>query len=158
MRPVLQDVPPRAREAPGCSVAALREGRNGVLTSARRQHCFERGAHHRSSPENHLETSGSYRREVRADHGQEDRQRAGARCRVRRVVEFHREETERVRPEDDQNLGDAYTFVAIERHSKLVLNIAMGKRDQATTDVFVEGVRHATSSGQFQITTDGFAP
>ncbi len=35
----------------------------------------------------------------------------------------------RVRPEDDQNKGDAYTFVAIERHSKLVLNIALGKRD-----------------------------
>jgi transposase-like protein/IS1 family transposase len=65
----------------------------------------------------------------------------------------------RVRPEDDQNLGDAYTFVAIERHSKLVLNIAMGKRDQATTDVFVEGIRHATTtSSKFQITTDGFAP
>ena len=64
----------------------------------------------------------------------------------------------RVRPEDDQNLGDAYTFVAIERHSKLVLNIAMGKRDQATTDVFVEGMRHATAHTQFQITTDGFAP
>lgn len=42
----------------------------------------------------------------------------------------------RVRPEDDQNLGDCYTFVAIERHSKLVLNIAMGKRDQSTTDGF----------------------
>jgi len=63
----------------------------------------------------------------------------------------------RVRPEDDQNLGDCYTFVAIERHCKLVLNIAMGKRDQATTDVFIEGVRHSTR-GEFQITTDGFAP
>jgi hypothetical protein len=31
-----------------------------------------------------------------------------------------------------QNLGDCYTFVAIERNSKLVLNIAMGKRDQLT--------------------------
>jgi IS1 family transposase/transposase-like protein len=63
----------------------------------------------------------------------------------------------RVRPDDDQSLGDAYCFVAIERHTKLVLNIALGKRDQATTDVFIEGVRHATS-GEFQITTDGFAP
>lgn len=62
----------------------------------------------------------------------------------------------RVRPEDDQNLGDCYTFVAIERHSKLVLNIAMGKRNQQTTDVFVEGVRHATRHGHFQVTTDGF--
>jgi transposase-like protein/IS1 family transposase len=63
----------------------------------------------------------------------------------------------RLKPEDDQNLGDCYTFVAIERHSKLVLNIAMGKRDQATTDVFIEGLRHATTGAQFQITTDGFA-
>ena len=35
----------------------------------------------------------------------------------------------RVRPTDDPNLGDCYTFVAIERNSKLVLNIAMGKRE-----------------------------
>jgi transposase-like protein/IS1 family transposase len=65
----------------------------------------------------------------------------------------------RVKPTDDQNLGDCYTFVAIERNSKLVLNIAMGKRDQATTDVFVEGVRQAMAPGsQCQVTTDGFAP
>jgi transposase-like protein/IS1 family transposase len=73
------------------------------------------------------------------------------------VWSFIGKKEKRVRPEDDQNLGDAYTFVAIERHSKLVLNIAMGKRDQATTDVFIEGLRHATR-GEFQITTDGFAP
>ncbi len=64
----------------------------------------------------------------------------------------------RVRPEDDQNLGDCYTFVAIERNTKLILNIAMGKRNQQTTDVFVEGIRHATAHGHFQMTTDGFAP
>jgi len=64
-----------------------------------------------------------------------------------------------VRLEDDQNLGDCYTFVAIERNTKLVLNIAMGKRDQATTDVFVEGVRDAIKPGtSFQATTDGWAP
>jgi IS1 family transposase len=33
----------------------------------------------------------------------------------------------------------------------------MGKRDQATTDIFIEGLRHATR-GEFQITTDGFQP
>jgi IS1 family transposase len=63
----------------------------------------------------------------------------------------------RVRPEDDQNLGDAYAFVAIERHTKLVLNIALGKRDQHTTNAFIEGVRNATARSAFQITTDGFA-
>src|SRR6267143_449540 len=71
---------------------------------------------------------------------------------------FIAKKQKRVKPTDDQNLGDCYTFVAIERHSKLVLNIAMGKRDQSTTDAFIEGVRHATTGSRFQITTDGFAP
>ena len=71
---------------------------------------------------------------------------------------FIQKKEKRVRPEDDPNFGDCYTFVAIERHSKLVLNIAMGKRNQATTDIFIEGLRHATSSQRFQITTDGFGP
>lgn len=64
----------------------------------------------------------------------------------------------RVSLEDDQSLGDCYTFVAIERNSKLVLNIAMGKRDQLTTNSFIEGVRDAIAPGRFQITSDGFAP
>ena len=74
------------------------------------------------------------------------------------VWSFIGKKQKRVRPEDDQNFGDCYTFVAIERHSKLVLNIAMGRRDQSTTDVFIEGVRQATARTHFQFTTDGFAP
>ena len=75
------------------------------------------------------------------------------------VWSFLGKKEKRVRPEDDQNLGDCYTFVAIERHSKLVLNIAMGKRDQLTTNSFIEGLRDAIKPGiSFQITTDGFAP
>jgi len=65
----------------------------------------------------------------------------------------------RVRPEDDPTFGDAYVYVAIERHSKLVLNVTMGKRDQITTNVFIEGLRDAiTSTGRFQMSTDGFGP
>ena len=74
------------------------------------------------------------------------------------VWSFIGKKEKRVRLEDDQNLGDCYVFVAIERHTKLVLNIAMGKRDQATTDIFIEGLRHATAHSRFQITTDGFKP
>jgi transposase-like protein/IS1 family transposase len=75
------------------------------------------------------------------------------------VWSFIGKKEKRVRPEDDQNLGDCYTFVAIERNTKLVLNIAMGKRDKVTTDIFVEGVRDAIAPGcAFQVTTDGFAP
>jgi IS1 family transposase len=60
---------------------------------------------------------------------------------------------------NDSSIGDAYTFVAIERHSKLVLNFTLGRRNQIATDVFVEGVRFATSNkSRYQITTDGFVP
>jgi transposase-like protein/IS1 family transposase len=58
----------------------------------------------------------------------------------------------------DDSIGDAYCFVAIERYTKLVLNFALGRRSQATTDAFIEGLRHATSRQRFQISTDGFQP
>ena len=44
-----------------------------------------------------------------------------------------------VTEDDDPNYGDAYCFVALETSSKLVLNFALGKRNQATTDIFIEG-------------------
>jgi IS1 family transposase/transposase-like protein len=58
----------------------------------------------------------------------------------------------------DNSIGDAYTFVAIERDSKLVLNFALGRRDTATNQIFIEGLRDAIAPGLFQISTDGFAP
>ncbi len=58
----------------------------------------------------------------------------------------------------DDSIGDAYCFVAIERRTKLVLNFALGRRTQATTDAFIEGLRHATAPQRFQISTDGFKP
>src|SRR6476646_9759615 len=39
--------------------------------------------------------------------------------------------------ENDDTIGDAYCFVAIERNTKLVLNFALGRRNQATTDTFI---------------------
>ena len=62
------------------------------------------------------------------------------------------------KPEDDVNFGDAYCFVAIERNTKLVLNFSLGKRNQHTTDAFIDGLRHATARSHFQITADGFQP
>ncbi len=53
------------------------------------------------------------------------------------------------KPGEDSMRGDCYTFVGLETHSKLALNVTIGKRDQATTDVFIEGLRQATS-GRFQ--------
>jgi len=60
---------------------------------------------------------------------------------------------------NSNSIGDAYTFVAIERDSKLVLNFALGRRDQQTTNAFIEGLRDAVAPGQaFQLSTDGFTP
>jgi IS1 family transposase/transposase-like protein len=58
----------------------------------------------------------------------------------------------------DSSFGDCYTFVALDADTKLVLNFAVGKRDQSTTNIFIEGLRLATAQQRFQITTDGFAP
>jgi transposase-like protein/IS1 family transposase len=54
-------------------------------------------------------------------------------------------------------LGDAYTFVAIERFSKLVIAWHLGRRTARDTLAFTEKIREATKS-RFQITTDGFSP
>jgi len=59
---------------------------------------------------------------------------------------------------NDQSIGDAHSFVAIERNTKLVLNFALGSRSQATMDAFIEGLRAATAPQRFQISTDGFQP
>lgn len=59
---------------------------------------------------------------------------------------------------NNQAIGDAYCFVAIDRNTKLILNFALGRRSQATTDAFIEGLRAATAPQRFQITTDGFQP
>ena len=56
---------------------------------------------------------------------------------------------------DDQNLGDAYTFVALERNSKLVLNIAMGKRDKQTADTFGNRVDFALLIKVYRASPEG---
>jgi len=58
---------------------------------------------------------------------------------------------------DDPERGDAYCFVAIERHSKLILSWHLGRRSVRDTDTFIEKLNEATS-GRFQLTTDGFRP
>jgi hypothetical protein len=59
---------------------------------------------------------------------------------------------------NDDSIGDAYCYVAIERNTKLVPNFGLGRRSQATTDIIIEGLRHATAALRFQISTDGFQP
>jgi IS1 family transposase len=58
---------------------------------------------------------------------------------------------------EDNSLGDAWTFTAIERHTKLILAYHLGRRTEADTIAFTEKLAHATT-GSFQVTTDGFKP
>jgi len=58
----------------------------------------------------------------------------------------------------DNSIGDAYTFIGIERHTKLILAWHLGKRDQIATDDFISKLRTATADSRFQISTDGFRP
>ena len=51
--------------------------------------------------------------------------------------------------------GDCYTFVAIERTSKLIVAWHMGKRSPHDTQIFADKLDNATS-GRFQLTTDGW--
>lgn len=56
---------------------------------------------------------------------------------------------------NEDTLGDAYTYVALERNSKLILAWHLGKRNRQDTLAFVLKLRNATE-GRFQLTTDGW--
>jgi IS1 family transposase/transposase-like protein len=53
--------------------------------------------------------------------------------------------------------GDAYTFTAVERTTKLLIAWHLGKRSEEDTMEFSWKLRDATA-GRFQLTTDGYRP
>jgi IS1 family transposase len=53
---------------------------------------------------------------------------------------------------------DAYTFIALERTSKLVVAWHLGKRDRINTEDFVSKIRWATAPGWLDVSTDAFQP
>jgi IS1 family transposase len=67
-----------------------------------------------------------------------------------------KEKTKKRQGKDADTLGDAYTFVAIERNTKLVIAWHLGRRNVRDTVAFTEKIYEATS-GRFQLSTDGFA-
>jgi transposase-like protein/IS1 family transposase len=70
-----------------------------------------------------------------------------------------KEKTKKVYGLADSALGDAYTFVAIERRTKLVIAWHLGRRTSRDTLEFTEKIFQAVDGTQnrFQLTTDGFA-
>ncbi len=55
----------------------------------------------------------------------------------------------------DPDAGDAYCYVGIERHSKLVLAWHLGRRNRWDAHDFMGKLDRATA-GRFQLSTDGF--
>jgi transposase-like protein/IS1 family transposase len=55
----------------------------------------------------------------------------------------------------DPEIGDAYTFLAVERDSKLLLAHHVGHRTSADANVFAAKLSAAVGSDRFQISTDG---
>ena len=61
----------------------------------------------------------------------------------------------RVQPGDTSDFGDAYTFVAMDQDSKLVVSYLVGKRDDGHTYAFMADVARRID-GRVQISTDGW--
>jgi transposase-like protein len=70
---------------------------------------------------------------------------------------FKKEKHKTAEEQGNPRIGDAYTFVAIEAKSKLILCYELGKRDGLTALAFMEKLARATGD-RFQLTTDGFKP
>ena len=70
-----------------------------------------------------------------------------------------KEKTKKRQLRNDDTLGDAYTFVAIERNTKLVIAWHLGRRTSRDTLQFTEKIFQAVdgTNNRFQLTTDGFA-
>ena len=58
---------------------------------------------------------------------------------------------------DGPDVGEAYTFVALDTSSRMVISFHVGKRDQVSTDIFIADVR-ARLVVMPAMTSDGFAP
>jgi transposase-like protein/IS1 family transposase len=69
-----------------------------------------------------------------------------------------KEKTKVRKNKTSNQLGDAYTFVAFERNTKLVITWHLGRRSNTDTQVFIEKLFDAVdgTTNRFQITTDGF--
>lgn len=56
----------------------------------------------------------------------------------------------------DSEIGDAYTYLALERDSKLLLAHHVGRRTSEDANLFAAKLSGAVGAGRFQVSTDGF--
>ena len=82
-------------------------------------------------------------RYVKAEQVQTDEIHTIVGCKARRTTK------------EDVERGDFFTFLSIDRDSKLIINWKTDKRDFQTTNDFLRDLK-ARMLGRFQLTTDGF--
>jgi transposase-like protein len=66
-----------------------------------------------------------------------------------------KEKTKKKLQKTDAELGDAYTFIGLDRESKLAVSWHLGRRTAEDTSIFMAKTAAATT-GRFQLSTDGF--
>ena len=77
---------------------------------------------------------------------------------VDEIWSYVQKKQSRVDPEKDgPDVGEAYTFVALDVSSRLAISFYVGKRDQVSTNAFIDDLR-ARVVVMPQITSDGWAP
>jgi len=77
---------------------------------------------------------------------------------VDEIFSYVKKKQARVDPaKDGDEVGEAYTFVAMDANSRLVISYLVGKRNQQSTDAFMEDLR-ARLVVMPAITSDGFSP
>ncbi|MBW8879484.1 MAG: IS1 family transposase, partial [Acidobacteria bacterium] len=67
-----------------------------------------------------------------------------------------KEKTKVRKAETNPEIGDAYTFLAVERDSKLLLAHHVGRRTSEDANMFAAKLSGAVGAGRFQVSTDGF--
>ncbi len=72
------------------------------------------------------------------------------------VWTFVKKKQKRVKEGDPHTVGDAYTYIAIDRDTRLIVAWLLGKRDAINTARFILNVREATSRKRFQVSSDGW--
>lgn len=76
---------------------------------------------------------------------------------VDEIWSFIGKKQKRVRPDDDPDLGDQYTFIGLDANKKAIVSFLVGKRDGVSTDNFALDLRQRILNRP-QITSDGFKP
>jgi IS1 family transposase len=69
-----------------------------------------------------------------------------------------KDKTRKRRGKDAEGLGDAYTWIAMESNSKLIIAWHLGKRESKDAEIFLEKIYKAVegTNNRFQMSTDGY--